>query len=316
MATAARRQRCAQQSRATHRRAFRCAGRARAERRRGAAAAGSAGAVAVRQDRDDPAVARRQCRGRPSRGSHRQAGGAAGRVRFPPRPPGSDRARTGRSAGAYRGHARATRTAGLCARTIRRASTRSKHDIARTQDALEAVNGTLGHVVDRLVIDRKGYSRRGAHARRGRFRHPASSSDRSARSRSAWSAMRRRKPQFRPAGSRSPASCAASRRAARAQAPAGGRPAADQSRSAARSAARARFRSAAIYAPIRPRASPPRKQRLGGPARRGRPGGKSGFIAAARRAAQAAVAGAQRARAAAPNSSRRTRPSRHRCATK
>ena len=30
-----------------------------------------------------------------------------------------------------------------------------KHDIARTQDALEAVNGTLGHVVDRLVMIEK-----------------------------------------------------------------------------------------------------------------------------------------------------------------
>ena len=27
-----------------------------------------------------------------------------------------------------------------------------KHDIARTQDALEAVHGTLGHVVDRLAM--------------------------------------------------------------------------------------------------------------------------------------------------------------------
>jgi localization factor PodJL len=37
-----------------------------------------------------------------------------------------------------------------------------KHDIARTQDALEAVNGTLGHVVDRLVSiekDMRGESR-------------------------------------------------------------------------------------------------------------------------------------------------------------
>ncbi len=30
-----------------------------------------------------------------------------------------------------------------------------KHDIARTQDALEAVNGTLGHVVDRLIMIEK-----------------------------------------------------------------------------------------------------------------------------------------------------------------
>ena len=30
-----------------------------------------------------------------------------------------------------------------------------KHDIARTQDALEAVHGTLGHVVDRLVMIEK-----------------------------------------------------------------------------------------------------------------------------------------------------------------
>jgi len=31
-----------------------------------------------------------------------------------------------------------------------------KHDIARTQDALDAVNGTLGHVVDRLAVIEKG----------------------------------------------------------------------------------------------------------------------------------------------------------------
>ena len=41
-------------------------------------------------------------------------------------------------------------------RARRRARRRHlKHDIARTQDALEAVHGTLGHVVDRLAMIEK-----------------------------------------------------------------------------------------------------------------------------------------------------------------
>ena len=70
-----------------------------------------------------------------------------------------------------------------------------KHDIARTQNALEAVHGTLGHVVDRLGMIEKDI--------RGEARElpptpmTPSSSSRSARSPPAWSAMHRRKPRPR-----------------------------------------------------------------------------------------------------------------------
>ena len=52
-----------------------------------------------------------------------------------------------------------------------------KHDIARTQDALEAVHGTLGHVVDRLATIeeniRDGARPRGAPESGGAFNQPA-----------------------------------------------------------------------------------------------------------------------------------------------
>ena len=185
-----------------------------------------------------------------------------------------------------------------------------KHDIARTQDALEAVHGTLGHVVDRLATDRKGHSRRGAP-------HAAADSDaplvsRSASSRSARSTMRpaaQRRPMPTPPHGRS-------RRHRRRPRPGACRrpPSmpidpdlpADQPLEPGSGPPPLR--------PIRPRASPPRKPPSAAPRPGRRAGGKSSFIAAARRAAQAAVQepSARAPRAGAGRGATSPRP--HRCA--
>ena len=172
-----------------------------------------------------------------------------------------------------------------------------KHDIARTQDALDAVNGTLGHVVDRLVVDRKGHPRRDAPApgdrRRIRRNSPAGRQGRRPRGR----AMRRRRRAARRARRRRlPAAPAHRQPAAAAGRTAAPRPNACRRRAGCRSIPICRPISRSSPAPdrralrahagarIAASRSRPRRRR-----RRARAGGKSSFIAAARRAAQAAV---------------------------
>ncbi len=145
-----------------------------------------------------------------------------------------------------------------------------KHDIARTQDALEAVHGTLGHVVDRLAtIEKEIRGQVRPHAAPdsgGSFIQPAFAEDASAASRdvtagAAGAARQRRMP---PA----------------AQLPIDSDLPDNQ--------------------PLEPGSGPPNLQAnpaariaaseaaLGGTPPAAAPGGKSSFIAAARRAAQAA----------------------------
>ena len=76
-----------------------------------------------------------------------------------------------RPAGPHRGHAGEQGGRGLRADNAP-AVDELKHDMARTQDALEAVHGTLGHVVDRLAMIEKEFRGarppRSARRRRGR----------------------------------------------------------------------------------------------------------------------------------------------------
>ena len=110
-----------------------------------------------------------------------------------------------------------------------------KHDIARTQDALEAVHGTLGHVVDRLAMIEKDI--------RSEVR-PASAAD---------SAAPFGKLAVRLVGETARSASAAGSRSFSARAAAAGRPpplaakrsSAGRSRPAGRSAARARLRAPA-----------------------------------------------------------------------
>ena len=287
---AADRRRRARPSRASHRRARRRAGRARAKRRRGAAAAGSAGGVADRQDRADADT--RAATTTPSAIS-RTASSSWWRSWTLPIPGSAIWKRssaaspicwcTSRTCGP-------TRTPAACARRASPAVDDLKHDIARTQDALEAVHGTLGHVVDRLAMiekDIRGETRRAPRRRREPTAAPVGSSRPRGRRRRPPLRLPMPRRQLPPAPPPAPPHRAAAPRR-RAAAPAG-RPAADRSRSAARSAARARLRPAAFA-----RQSGRAHCRFGSRARRRRaraaaPGGKSSFIAAARRAAQAAV---------------------------
>ena len=153
-----------------------------------------------------------------------------------------------------------------------------KHDIARTQDALEAVHGTLGHVVDRLATIeeniRDGARPRGAPESGGAFNQPAGNgavhpvSDVPAA------------PAPMPALAAAVPPPAPQRMAPLAQSPIGSDLSADQ--------------------PLEPGSGPPPLQAnpaariaaseaaLGGTGPAAAPGGKSSFIAAARRAAQAA----------------------------
>ena len=116
-----------------------------------------------------------------------------------------------------------------------------KHDIARTQDALEAVHGTLGHVVDRLAMiekDIRGEARPHSAAEATPRRPPVGKlAVRMVERRPAPTRRRRCQPPPRGRGPTGRTAPAPRRIAA-------GRPIADRSRSAARSAARARLRAA------------------------------------------------------------------------
>ena len=279
--------------------------------------AGSAGAVDVRQDRADPAVARRQCRGRPSRGSHRQAGGAAGRFRI-------------RASAIWKrssaGWPICWCISRICAPTRTAAALRAdrfarrRHAQARHRPHPGRARGGERHARPcrrPAGHDRKGYPRRSAPACRDRQKLPSSGS-RSARSPSARSAMPARKPPPR-------AGTAAAGSPPRAVPPLLHRPrperlppaapAADQSRPAARSAARARIRTAADRANAAARIAAS-EAALAAPGPLPPPGGKSGFIAAARRAAQARRAASERAARRAPNQSKAEEAEPRRCAPK
>ena len=221
--------------------------------------------------------ARQQRRLRPSRGPHRQAGGEAGRFRFPARPSGSDRARPGRPAGAHRRNRRTPKASRAQERARRRrpqARYRPHPGRARSGARHARPCGRPpGH-------DRKGHPRRRASARRARRR------DRRSARRSAARGAHGRGRAASIAGhgaclGRRLSRLLRRRRLCRApqlprlhrpppqprSAAAGGRPIADRSRSAGRSAARARLRAADIAGPIRPRASPLRKQPSAAPGR-------------------------------------------------
>jgi localization factor PodJL len=174
-----------------------------------------------------------------------------------------------------------------------------KHDIARTQDALEAVNGTLGHVVDRLVMIEKGI--------RGEGRpRPVSDAEFSEITQPVGKVAVRMV-------SETPQAAAPARAPAPPAAPAAAPLAAPPPPPAAPPAPAPKRLPPASRLPINPdlppdqplepgsgppplRANPAARiaaseAALGGarPATAAAPGGKSGFIAAARRAAQAAV---------------------------
>ena len=149
-----------------------------------------------------------------------------------------------------------------------------KHDIARTQDALEAVHGTLGHVVDRLATIeeniRDGTRPRGTPESGGAFNQPAGNGVVHTVSDVPDAPM--------PAAAAPPPTL--QRMAPAAQSPIGFDLSADQ--------------------PLEPGSGPPPPQAnpaariaaseaaLGGTRPAAAPGGQSSFIAAARRAAQAA----------------------------
>ena len=111
-----------------------------------------------------------------------------------------------------------------------------KHDIARTQDALEAVHGTLGHVVDRLAMienDIRGETRpHGAPDSSATLHQPADPVAQAPRTDAGATS----------AGCLGSSACTG----ARAPAHAAGRPIAGRARSAGRSAARARLRAARL----------------------------------------------------------------------
>jgi localization factor PodJL len=173
-----------------------------------------------------------------------------------------------------------------------------KHDIARTQDALEAVNGTLGHVVDRLVMIEKGI--------RGEGRpRPVSDAEFSEITQPVGKVAVRMV-------SETPHAAAPARAPAPPAAPAAAPLAAPPPPAAPPAPAPKRLPPASRLPinpdlppdqPLEPGSGPPplranpaariaaSEAALGGarPATAAAPGGKSGFIAAARRAAQAAV---------------------------
>jgi localization factor PodJL len=172
-----------------------------------------------------------------------------------------------------------------------------KHDIARTQDALEAVNGTLGHVVDRLVMIEKGF--RGE----GRAR-PVSDSEFAEIKQPIGKVVARMVSETPPAAAppRAPAPIPAPAPPVAAAPPAPPPPAAAPKRLPP--AGRLPINpDLPPDQPLEPGSGPPplranpaariaaSEAALGGarPAAEGAPVGKSGFIAAARRAAQAAV---------------------------
>ncbi len=285
MAQRRRRRRCAQPSRAAHCRALRRAGRARAKRRHGAAAAGSAGGVAHRQDRADPELARQR---RSPSAISRIASSSWWRSWTPPIPASAIWKRSSAASPICWSTSKTRRQAGLRAQGSPGVDD-LKHDIARTQDALEAVHGTLGHVVDRLAMiekDIRGEARPRGAADSDRRAQPAGRQGRGPR----WSKdappppaprprRRRRRqrpplaappPRLRPGACRRPPNCRSipTCRPISRSSPAPGR---------------------RRCTPIRPRALPPRKPPSAAPGPPPRPGGKSSFIAAARRAAQAAV---------------------------
>jgi localization factor PodJL len=169
-----------------------------------------------------------------------------------------------------------------------------KHDIARTQDALEAVHGTLGHVVDRLAMIEKDI--------RGEARPPDLTEEETAALRQPVGKIAVRMVDGAPA-------MAAPMPAAQ-PAPPSPPPAAAASQPVPSAAAPRRLPPASHLPidpdlppdqPLEPGSGPPPQRAnpaariaaseaaLGGTRPAAAPGGKSTFIAAARRAAQAAV---------------------------
>ena len=151
-------------AREPHRNACQRADRFGRSRPRGAARTRKAALRADREARMGSAHPHRPRGAGASRRPHRDAGAALRRLRRASRPSRSDRARHRRSPGAYRSRF-AARTA-TCARAAGAGRWRSsaiERDVAeikqseqRTQDSLEAVQGTVEHVVDRLAMIESG----------------------------------------------------------------------------------------------------------------------------------------------------------------